>query len=243
MKLSDINPDEIEAVEPAAPTPAMRLSEVNPSDIESTAPSDPGFGPTADHKMRNFKDIDWFGAVKNEFTKPLDPSAKAALGNPFLTTLAGEAAGPLISAAAKPIGSIASKIAERFATSPLPGKIADATNVVGKTKGFAQKILGPAMKEMGPTASKVFDSISGFEGRKLAYSNPLTAIPQAVSDASKAVGGAQKATAWIMDNATKFAPVLQKAAAAGPSALATTSFILQQRDKDYQDLVKKHNEQ
>lgn len=236
------------------------------------APKDPGFGPTADGSMRNPLDVDWIGAIKNEFTKPMDPSAKAALENPLMG-----AAGPAASAAVGAGGNVAKHIATRFATSPLPKKVSDATNVVGAAKGMAGKFLGLAGDNLPPAAKRITDLVSGTIGRKAAYSNPVTAIPQGISDVAKGVTFAQKGMATALDKGAplisgatkavgaaagaasakplvnrmleespdrlgKFAPALQSAAQRGESALASTHFLLSQSDPEYQAIMKENQE-
>lgn len=241
MKLSEINPEEVQIEEVEAPAAApLRLSDLSPDEVQI---DDPGFGPTADGKMRNPLEVDWLGAIKNEFTKPLDPSAKAALANPMTQMLAGEAAGPLIGAGARAVGNFAT----RLATSPIPKKIADATNMVGKVKGIASNLAGEFSESMGPRSKQVVDFISGLAGRKAAYAIPGSNFAQGVSDTARGVEVAQKGLVWVLDNAPqklgKYAGVLKKAAQAGPAAMATTNFLLQQSDPEYQRVLKENANQ
>lgn len=188
-------------------------------------------------------DVDWFHAAGNEVTKEMDPSARAGTSNPFLQMAGGEAAAGLVS---KGVGAV-KPLVEKFATSPLPSKIAEATNVVGKGKGLAQKIVTGLGDDLSPTAKKVFDAVSGVAGRKAAYSNPITAIPQGISDTARAVEGGQRTAAWLLDNAPhilgKFEPMLRQARQNGPAALATFNFLLQSKNPEYQSLLKEQSAQ
>lgn len=244
MRLSEINPEEV-VIEDEVAAPAPKLSEIDPAEIQPD--DDPGFGKTADGSMRNPLDVDWIGAIKNEFTKPLDPSAKAALGNPAVMQLAGQAGASAIGAGLSKVTPVFKAISERFATSPLPSKISEATNVVGKGKTIAEKFVGSIGESLPGGAKKAMDVFSGVAGRKAAYSNPVTGVPQLISDSARAVSGAQKGVAWILDNAPdklgKFAGILQKAKAAGPSAFATANFLLQSKNPEYQEILKKANNQ
>lgn len=188
----------------------------------------------------------WADAVKNEFTKPLDPSASAALSNPLMGAFS-PAAGAAAGAAVSGLGRGAVNAAEKFATSPLPGKISDATNMVGAAKGLFSKAIGAAGESLPPVAKKAADLFSGGIGRSAAYSNPFTAAPQAISDSARVVKGAQGIVAKMLDSSPeklgKFATVLKSAAEKGPSALATTEFILSKTDPAYQKLMKEAREQ
>lgn len=210
-------------------------------------PEPGGFYASGRYRVKDpLSPSEWVKSIKHEFTKPLDPSAAAAVNGP-LGYLAGQVAGN--AATAKALGAVSGTVKtgmEKFATSPLPKKISDATNVVAKGKGFASKIFDSIGDEMGPQAKKVMDFIGSVGGRKAAYSNPISGVPQAVSDASKVVQGAQKGAAWLLDNAPdklgKFASVLSKAKAQGGTALATTEFLLSQKDPEYQEVMKLQRE-
>lgn len=174
-------------------------------------------------------------AIKGEFTKPLDPSAKAALSNPLMSGFS-----PAVSGAVGIAGKGLVNAAERFATSPLPKKISDATNVVGGTKGLLGKIGDAVGAKLPDKASKAIDLVTGLLGRKGAYTNPLTGVPQGISDAAKGVQGAQKGVAWLLDNAPqtlgKYGARLQEAAKQGPGALAALDILMQKQDPQYMKL-------
>lgn len=245
-----ITDEEMVALESTEPTKPGFISDAEMEQLEASIAaqspsSDPGFGPTADGSMRNPLDVDWIGAIKHEFTKEPDPSAKAVLDNTLLSSVTPAGATGLGATAAS-IGKRALGAVESFATSPIPEKIAAATDVVGKAKGFASKVIGGLSEHLSPAAQRTANVMTEIAGRKAAYSNPLTAIPQAVSDTARVAKGAQKGVAWILDNAPqklgKFAQPLRAAADRGGSALATTSFLLQQSDPEFQEAMKAINE-
>lgn len=194
-------------------------------------PKEPFFSAGGVTIGKNPLDVDWLGATKEEFTKQPPPGSMVA-DNPLLAASTVASAVP---AAAGLVGKGATNLAERFATSPLPKKIADATNVTGHAKGIAGKLLDMASvggNNMSPVAKKVIDSISGLEGRKLAYSNPYTAIPQGISDASRLAEKSQPVVAKILDRTSQLASKYGSDAGsfAGQSAgvAATVPFVMKQ---------------
>lgn len=201
--------------------------------------------------QNNPMDVDWMQALKDTATKGLHPDATemTVASNPLLmmSGVPGQAAASLASKGASAIAKPAAELAERVATSPLPEQIANATNVTGHIKDFAGKILPKISENLPEGAMRSFtDVATGALGRKAAYSNPLTAIPQGISDVAQVASKGQKGLAWMLDNAPqrlgKFLPVLKSAAARGTDALATTSFILQQTEPEFQQIVKDQNE-
>lgn len=203
------------------------------------APVDKGFGPTADGSLRNPLEVDWMGAIKDSFT----PKDDVIGGTPFDNPLFASAVPGGVGAA---VGKGAVNVAQKAATSPLPGKIADATNVAGKVKSFiGNKLSGPAGAMKGILPEGVADFASGAAARAATYKTPLAPI-QAISDSARLVQGGQKGVAWMLDNAPqklgKFAAPLKAAADRGGTALATTSFLLSQSDPEFQEIMKSEND-
>jgi len=218
--------------------------------------------------QNNPLDVDWFGAAKDEITKPMP----AGEDNPLLSASIPAEGIPAAGIAARSLfGKFAGKLggaAESFATSPLPGKIQGATNITGQAKGLLGK-LSPALPE---NLKKYADTATGIAGRTAAYHSPLAPV-QAVSDIAKGVQGAQGLVAKGLDavpaiasklaptgrtlgvgaqagagaysahNAMqKFAPVLEAAKARGGNAYATTDFLLSKTDPEYQKMKKEQRE-
>ena len=168
------------------------------------------------------------------------------VGGAALDTAIGTGIGLAGGAAAKQIAGMAGKaapavknLAEEAATNPTLTKIGNATDVIGHTKGVANKLANIAMKmpEMPELAKKAIDFGGGVVGRKLAYSNPLTGTAQGISDAAKATQLAGKGVAESLENMIprmgKYSSVLQQALARGSDSLASTHFVLQQTDPEY----------
>jgi hypothetical protein len=206
--------------------------------IPPTEPKGPWFeaGPLRIEKSP--MDVDWVAAAKEKWNDP-NPYAAAGTENPLLW----EAAAPAIASGISKVGGALKSGAEAFATSPVPQKISDATNVTGMAKSYANKVFDAISSKLPQAVQTTGDLASGLAGRKVAYSNPFTAIPQGISDTAKATQFAQKGTAWLLDNAPEklgpFLQVLKNAAAESPAALATTDFLLSQKDAEYQKLKKK----
>lgn len=238
LELLELEEAEFQESQGQAPEPEPVVSDEN-----AVASSEPWLeaGPVRIEKSPF--DVNWLGAAKDSFSAPMDPSAKAAVSGPLGYMAGSIAGGAATSKALGAVGSVAKGAAEKFATSPLPGKIADATNVVGKGKGLVEKFTGMVGDNLSPRTKQVMDYVSGAVGRKAAYSNPVTGVPQAISDTAKVAQGAQKGMAWLLDNAPeklgKFASVAKEAlASGGPQALATTEFILSQSSPEYQKIQK-----
>lgn len=145
---------------------------------------------------------------------------KPVMGTPFdnplfsLSAPSGAVPGLLTVA-----GGTAKNVALRAATSPIPDKISKATNVVGGLKGKLGTFVGAVGDSLPPAAQKTIDLVSGAIGRKAAYSNPVTGIPQAISDTAKGVSFAQKGLAAGLDKVpnitNQVAPVVKTAAGLG----------------------------
>ncbi len=172
-------------------------------------------------------------------TEPLDVAGRVA-GN-AAEGAAAELAGPLVGSIGAKVAPVLKSAAESFATSSIPSKVAKYTNATGLIKDTASKIFEGVTPNLSPRSKQVADFITGAAGRKFAYSNPVTGIPQAVSDAAQGVKASQSAVAKLLDAAPhklgKYAPVLKAAAERGGQALATTNFLLQSRDPEYQKIV------
>jgi hypothetical protein len=144
--------------------------------------------------------------------------AKEVAGN-FATGAASQAAGLGVGAGLSKVGQFIKGGASRFATSPLPQQIAEKTDIAGKVG-------------------------SNVLGRVGAYTvpGPLKYV-QGASDSMRGVQAAQKGVAWALDHAPeslgKFVNVLKNAAAqGGASAVATTDFLLSQKNPEYQQMKK-----
>ena len=186
------------------------------------------------------------GAVGNsDSSDPATLAKQAAMGG-AMTGAAGAAMGAAAqSPVGKYIGDRLSGAAENFATTPLFNKVADATNIVGKTKGLVGKLAGSGIlpESIQPAA----DAVSGAAGRMAAYKSPLAPI-QAVSDASRGMSFLQDGVAKALDltegqfsriSKTPYFQSLKNAVEnGGPTAAATTHYILQQTDPKYQELLK-----
>lgn len=196
-------------------------------DVPAAPQEHNGLYPTADHKMRSPLDVNWLSAAKNELTKKPDPSAKAFLSNPMIQSLGGEAASPLLGAAGKALSGVVGNAAEGIATSPTIPKVGKGIETVGNWIGSKIGPVGYLMPGLVRNAKIAGDVISGV---------------------GKSLPAAQKGIGWILDNAPqtleKFAPVLTKIKqASGAAGLATAHFLLQQSDPQYQEIMKKHQEE
>lgn len=180
-------------------------------------------------------DVDWLGAAGHEFTKELDPSAKAALENPLMGAFSPAVGAAGVAGAAR-AGGMVRNAAEGLATSPIPEVVANATNVVGKTKGLAERLAG-AIGEKLPAGMKApLDWATEVAGRHAAYSNPVTGIPQGISDTANVASKAQKGLAWALDKV----PAGATSKVAGPAAAAGVQAMIGRRDStDPVDLLSK----
>ncbi len=104
------------------------------------------------------------------------------------------AAGPV----AQYIGNKAVAGAEKFATTPVFNRIANATNVVGKGKDLVGKLVDAAKGSLPDSVKPAVDVASGLAGRAAAYKTPLAPV-QAVSDAARGVTTVQKGVAKVLD--------------------------------------------
>lgn len=240
MKLSDLNPEDVEAQDSGGGS-GLKLSDVNPNDVELVAPPQESHGHDFDPIHIDGPKQSVWQSVKDRFTK-MDPSARAAINGP-LGYMAGPVAGDALAAKAISAGTGA---LERFATSPVPSKVSDATNVVGHGKDFVDKFLHLNADKLNPAVRSGLDAISGAVGRKAAYSNPVTAVPQGISDVAKGVTYAQKGAAYLLDKTPEvlgqYLPAIKSAASKGPTALAATEFLLQQTSPGFQEILKKHRD-
>lgn len=172
------------------------------------------------------------------------PIAASALGS-----TAGSALGPLGTigggAAGYAAGNQVSKyIRDKFLGQPqkptTAGEIGGdlALGALGGVGGAALSGLSKAV----PAAAEAFaTSPLPAQAGKLLSKIPLTSTLQS---GANLVQGAQKGVAWALDHTPealgKFAPVLQKAAErGGSSAVATTDFLLSQKNPEYQEIKKK----
>lgn len=113
---------------------------------------------------------------------------------------------------------------EQISTSPIPGKIANATNVIGKSKDLASRLLDRFGDSVPEGVKRVADVVSGAAGRAAVYKTPLGLI-QGVSDTSKAVSGAQKGAAWLLDKTPQqLTPLLKKSS---PAAIGLLESLIQ----------------
>ncbi len=235
----------------------MDLSTISDEELEKLAsPGDLSSIPDSElEKMAGVEEPGIMDKVKSayDFLSPAaqyekqNPGKHVVGGTPLDNPIFGNSVpGGVVSRAAGALGDVATSAATKFATSPLPGKISDATNVVSHGKNLASKFMS-SMPELPGKLGTARDLVTGAIGRKFAYSNPVTGLAQGVSDAAKVTQKAQQGVAWILDNAPqklgKFAPALQNAAQKGAGALATTDFILSQSNPEYQSMKKKAEEQ
>lgn len=177
------------------------------------------------------------------FNDPIKPetgweTTKRVGGN--LATGAVGAAGGLAlravgEAVAPAVKGIAGNLAERFATSPIPSKVASATDLSGKAAGLVGKFLSKS-----PTAEAASDYATPVVGRMMAYKHIPTAIMQGVSDAARVTNFAQKGMTWALDNAAQLGPygqALQEAAAKGGEAL--TYYMLHQNYPKFREMIER----
>lgn len=194
---------------------------------------------------KNPADVDWLGVVKNEFTKEPPAGSTSVMDNPLLAVSAPAGAA---TAAGKGVLSAA----EQIATSPLPGKIAKATDMVGRGKSLLGR-LGKVLPEVMPkgAAGKVLNAATEVAGRRAAYSNALTGIPQGISDTARVVQAGQKGLAMALDKAPGIAaklPLKEMASKLSPVAAGAVAYSAATKgpDKWAQDGLKKlgiHGEQ
>jgi hypothetical protein len=226
--------EELEQIAGGSAVDTLGYSEEELAQIAGEKPQDSGpwfeAGPVRIEKSP--LDVDWVAAAKDKWNQP----------NPNTNPLLAEAAAGPIAAGLSKVGSMALGGLERAATSPLPKAVADATNVTGKVKSFAANAL-KVLPEMSPGTQKIADFISGAAGRNAAYSNPVTAVPQAISDSARVVQGGQKSLAWILDHTPevlgKAGSALKTIAAQTPGGLSTADFIMSQTNPEYQSKKRK----
>lgn len=171
---------------------------------------------------------------------PRKPVEMTVADNPLLSW-SGAGTTAAVGAASKSL-PVMSHIAQKFATHPGPAALEKATNVTGAVKGLMGKASDLFQRAVPENLKPVADFVTGVAGRHAAYSNPVTGFSQGVSDVAKVTKGAQSVVAKLLDSAParlgKFAPILQQAATRGGQALATTDFLLQQTDPEYQQVKK-----
>ncbi len=162
---------------------------------------------------------DYFGYKANPVNEGTDRALDVA-GN-FGTGAASSAIGAGVGAGLGKVGQFIKGGAQRFATSPLPQRIAEKSDITGRLGG---NVLGRV-------------GAYGLPG-------PLKYM-QGASDSMRAVQGAQKGIAWALDHAPqslgKYYNVLKQAAQTGSTG--TVDFLLSQKDPHYQELKKKLNDQ
>lgn len=183
---------------------------------------------------RNPLDVDWLGAAGKEITKPLDPSAKAALENPLMGAFSPAVGAGAAAAAARGAGMVREG-AEALATSPIPEAVANATNVVGKTKGLAERLAGAIGDKLPQGMKAPLDWATEVAGRHAAYSNPVTGIPQGVSDAANLTSKAQKGLAWALDKVPQ--GMMTKVAA--PAASVAAEALVRRKSDDPVETIAK----
>jgi hypothetical protein len=148
----------------------------------------------------------------------------------------GKALNGLAGAAAKRFSPTA---LEEIATSPIPSNISGLAKNASRraSKIFDSVVPKPLQEAVGGVA----DIVSGSVGQYLPKATTIA------KGADKIARGTQSALAWALDKHPeklgKFAPRLQQAAQRGASALATTSFLLQQKDPEFQQMLKDANEE
>lgn len=164
---------------------------------------------------------------KGAFDAALDTAKGGATG--FIAGKAGELLAPA--------GNAVKTGLEEVATNPTLSKVA-AVNPAGRVVDAITKRLGLPLAEIpgaDTTAGKIATRVAG-------NFVPGAQYVQKVSDAAAVV---QKGAAIAVDTIDKIAPmlgkygpVLQQAAQRGSSSLATTNFLLQQTDPEYQEKLK-----
>lgn len=189
----------------------------------------------------------------SDFAKPDFQGPTTALMSTFA---APSGAAKAVAGVAKPVlGAV-----ESFATSPgLQGAARDS-GVLTKTMGgienagqklngfldFIPKTIADIAKDKGilPKGNQVAEFITGSLSRRGArHLIPGVESVQKVADVAEfGPRVAQKTTEWILDHAPqklgRFAPILKKASEAGAQSLATTEFILGQKEPEYQKIMK-----
>ena len=156
-------------------------------------PSEPWFeaGPVKIEKSPF--DVNWGAAAAEEFSQPMDPSAKAALEGPLNYMAGSQAMGALSGKVAKFIGDKATNGVYKALNSKIPKKIADATDITGNVVGLGASGGAPTApvaaaasvaRSGSPTSVLTKDIFSS--GTKIAAGGAVSAASQGAAAAPSA---------------------------------------------------------
>jgi hypothetical protein len=103
----------------------------------------------------------------------------------------GELLGPILTKAGP-------ELVERFATSAIPGRIENMTNVAGAAENAMSRLAGKIGRGVSDKLGNAADLLAGLSTRGVVYQTPLAPI-QGISDTAKAVGLAQRGVTNLLD--------------------------------------------
>lgn len=212
--LSSLNPDDVSAV-PAQPPQgwgeylgraatgaipivtgagaAALASETGPGAIPAA-----GAGYAAGSELKDAANHYLFGDKPADYSDPMTVAGRVAKNG--VIGAANEVGAQALAPLTNPVAKYISGRLENAATSPVLDKVANATNMVGKSKQLISKITDQLGDTIPPSMKATADMASGAAGRAAVYHTPLGAV-QGVSDLARAGTMAQKGLASAIDNA------------------------------------------